>query len=95
MTTGIVEIRQLSQSDSLAYLTDLLHCAYKPLLDMGLRYFANYQTEDDTRKRIRGGKCFVALLNGRVIGTATYHFPAGWAEVPWLTQPGVASHCRA
>ena len=83
-------IRPLEASDSIADLTDLLHRAYKRLLDMGLRYSATHQSEDVTRSRISGGVCLVATVNGRVIGTVTYAFPSPWPGVPWFDQPGVA-----
>ena len=84
-------IRPFSDDDSIAALTDLLHRAYKRLLDMGLQYLATLQSEDVTRRRIAEGQCFVAVLNDRVIGTVTYCFPASWPGVPWFNQPGVAS----
>jgi GNAT superfamily N-acetyltransferase len=70
-TSGI-EIRRLVPSDSLESLTDLLHRAYQQLGDMGLRYFATYQSVDDTRSRIADGNCYVACLDSKIIGTITW-----------------------
>lgn len=84
-------IRPLRQEDSLADLTDLLHRAYRRLLDMGLQYLATRQPEEVTRRRIGKGKCFVAVSGTRIIGTVTYCFPPSWPQVPWFNQPGVAS----
>lgn len=85
-----VLIRELQDSDSLEALTALLHRAYKRLLDMGLRYWATHQTVDDTRTRIAGGKCLVAVLNGRIVGTVTYQYPPRWQGTPWYTRADVA-----
>ena len=70
-----IQIRLLDERDSVADLTDLLHRAYKPLADAGMNYFATHQTEEQTRERIRNGKCYVALIDTRIVGTLTYYFP--------------------
>jgi hypothetical protein len=57
---------------------------------MGLRYWATHQTVDDTRRRIAGGKCLVAVLNGRIVGTVTYQYPPRWRDTPWYTRADVA-----
>ena len=72
MDTPNILIRELQDGDSIEELTSLLHRAYRRLLDMGLRYWATHQTVDDTRTRIAGGECLVAVLNGRIVGTVTY-----------------------
>lgn len=86
-----IEIRELTGTDSIADLTDLLHRAYKRLLDMGLRYTATAQSENTTRERIKGGRCLVAVLDGRLVGTVTFHFPSSWHGSPWLTRGDVAT----
>lgn len=85
-----VVIRPLKESDSLDELTDMLHRGYRRLADMGLRYMATYQDVATTRHRISYGDCFVAVYNGRIIGTLTYFPPGacGWAR--WLKRGGVA-----
>ena len=84
------DIRPLAESDSLAELTDLLHRAYKRLLDMGLRYMATSQDEERTRKRITGGTCLVAAIDGRLVGTICYQRSAPWEGVNWFSLPHVA-----
>ena len=84
-------IRPFSSDDSVANLTTLLHRAYRPLLDMGLRYLATHQSEEVTRARIAKRQCFVAVIGDRVVGTVSYGFPAPWPGVPWFDRPGVAS----
>ncbi len=88
-----IEIRLIRDTDSIAELTDLLHRAYKPLADAGMRYFATHQTEDQTRERIAGGQCYIAILEGNVIGTVTLRFPAvyeGRHSSRWYSRPEVA-----
>lgn len=84
-------IRPLAESDSLVELTDLLHRAYKRLLDMGLKYMATWQTEDDTRNRITNGTCLVGVVDGRIVGTVTYHRSDPWGGIKWFDRPHVAS----
>jgi GNAT superfamily N-acetyltransferase len=84
-------IRPFAHDDSTSLLTNLLHRAYKPLLDMGLRYLATHQSEDVARRRIARGKCFVAVSDGHIVATVTYCFPASWPGVGWFDRPGVAS----
>ena len=90
MDTANIVIRELQDSDSIEELTDLLHRAYRRLLDMGLRYWATHQTVDETRARIAGGRCLVAVLNGRIVGTVTYQYPPRWRDTPWYTRADVA-----
>ena len=90
MDTANILIRELQDGDSIEELTSLLHRAYRRLLDMGLRYWATHQTVDDTRTRIAGGTCLVAVLNGRIVGTVTYQYPPRWRDTPWYTRADVA-----
>lgn len=70
----MMHIRPWLQTDCVAHLTDLLHRAYKPLAGMGLHFVATHQTEKTTRFRIRYG-CFVAELDGQIVGTIAYQPP--------------------
>ena len=70
-----IKIRLIDDSDSITELTELLHRAYKPLADDGMRYFATHQTEDQTRKRIANGQCYVAILDGKIVGSVTFKYP--------------------
>ena len=62
-------IRPFSKTDSISQLTSLLHRAYKRLADMGLYFVATYISEEDMQGFIDRGECFVADLNGKIIGT--------------------------
>jgi hypothetical protein len=44
VSSSTYSIRPLRDDDSISDLTALLHRAYKPLLDMGLRYLATHQS---------------------------------------------------
>jgi GNAT superfamily N-acetyltransferase len=77
--------------DSVTELTELLHRAYKRLGDMGLRFWATWQTEDITLERATSGKCYVAVQDGHFIATITYYYPIRHQDTPWYSQPGVAT----
>lgn len=81
--------RDWRPDDDVAQLTELLHRAYKELADMGLRYTATWQTPDITEDRIQGGRCTVAVLNDRFVGTVTFYQESDGCE--WYERPEVAS----
>jgi len=83
-------IRPLAPTDSLARLTELLHRAYAPLAACGLRYLATHQSEEATKNRCTKGTCFVAEMDGQVVGTITYYSPSATGGSPWLDRPDVA-----
>src|SRR5689334_21342028 len=58
---------------------------------MGLRYFATWQSEDDTRDRIKDGVCLVAVIDGRIVGTATYQRSNPCGAIKWYDRPDVAT----
>ena len=91
MATDSSSIRPLSESDSLVELTELLHRAYRPLAEMGLRYLATHQDMETTKRRISGGQCSVAVRGGRIIGTVTYYPPEGKGGSLWLDRGDLAS----
>jgi ribosomal protein S18 acetylase RimI-like enzyme len=70
-----VIIRELAPSDSLEELTELLHRSYQQLADMGLRYVATYQDVKTTRARIAQGVAFVAVSEGKLVGTIVFTRP--------------------
>lgn len=89
-TNPLIEIRQWSESDSLTELTELLHRAYKTLADMGLRFFATHQTEEQTLERISDGTCLVGIMDQRIVATITYYSPGRSDGTPWYARPDVA-----
>ena len=89
--SGPFHIRQLLPSDSIAELTLLLHRAYGALAREGFQFWASHQTEANTRSRITDGHCYVALLEGRVVGTITLKKRELTKGCPWYDRPDVAS----
>lgn len=85
-------IRALTAADDLVALTDLLHRAYRPLAEGGLRYLATHQDVDMTRRRCAAGDTFVAEREGRVVGTITlaYFDPARPKGMAFYDRPDVA-----
>jgi GNAT superfamily N-acetyltransferase len=84
-------IRRWNESDDLTALTDLLHRAYKPLADMGLRFLATHQDETVTLKRLSEGLAFVGEIDGKVIATITLLPPEVVNGTPWYDRPDVSS----
>lgn len=52
-------------------ITELLHLAFKQRLDQGLEYVAAKQDVETTIKRAADNICLVALINNKLVGTAT------------------------
>jgi GNAT superfamily N-acetyltransferase len=82
-------IRLLAPSDSLEELTMLLNRAYQRLAAMGFNYTAVDQTVETTRERIEDNECYVAVVEGRIVGTALL-IPHRLEKPAWANQPGVA-----
>ncbi len=83
-------IRTLGADDSFEDLTELLHRAYRVLADMGLRFLATYQDVDTTKSRVSIGTCFVAELDGKIVGTITYYAPGRRYGCDYYKKKGVA-----
>ena len=58
---------------------------------MGFNYTAVDQDEATTQRRCREGETFVAVLDGRIVGTLTLLDEASTSGSPWLDRDGVAS----
>lgn len=86
-----IAVRQLVADDSLVELTDLLHRAYAPLAEMGLRYMATHQSVEVTRRRVEQGQCFVALAGGVISGTIVFKETGQTRGCPWYDRSDVAS----
>lgn len=83
-------IRPLTDADSLEALTALLHRAYARLAAMGLNYTAADQTPEVTARRIRGGTCFVAEIDGKIAGTILVQPTYVHNKCDYFTRAGVA-----
>lgn len=64
-----VRVRPLRPDDSFEVLTALLHAGYARLGALGLNYTAVDQDVETTRRRATRGRCLVAELDGRLVGT--------------------------
>ena len=84
-------IRPLDATDSLDELTSMLHRAFGRLGRMGLRCTSVDQPLDVTAHRTRRGECYVAIAEGRIVGTMTLEPPAHASDCPWYRRPEVAS----
>ncbi|MFL9865969.1 GNAT family N-acetyltransferase [Paraburkholderia fungorum] len=73
---GRVELRRFDPSrDSYVALTALLHRAFARLGEMGLNCTCVDQTVETTHSRATRGDCYVAVCEGRIVGTMTLHAP--------------------
>ncbi len=71
-------------------LTELLHRAYRVLAEMGFNYTACDQTPDVTRERISRGECYVATINGTIVGTVTIYKPGRRTRCDWYNRSDTA-----
>lgn len=86
-----IRIREFGPNDSLEEITTLLHEAYAKLAQLGFRYFATYQSPEQTKSRIDGQICLIGLVEERIIATVCYRSPANTKGTPWYDRPEVAS----
>jgi len=88
------DIRRLAETDSLQDLTELLHRAYAPLANAGLRYRSTDQDVSVTRRNAEKGECYVMVDDDRIIGTITLFLKAmpaaycAWYDQPWVCHFG-------
>ncbi|MDZ4746172.1 MAG: GNAT family N-acetyltransferase [bacterium] len=84
-----VHIRAVGEDDDVQAITHLLHRAYKPLADVGMRFVATYQDEHMTRERFASGHGFVAIENNVIIATITIYPAQHNNKCLWYNFPGV------
>jgi GNAT superfamily N-acetyltransferase len=87
----MLNIRPLTDTDSLEQLTQLLHRSYERLGAMGLNYTAVDQSVDTTAARIQGGHCLLALWNGQLAGTVLAKPTDTRSPCRYFAKPGVAT----
>ncbi|AOG25207.1 GNAT family N-acetyltransferase [Acidovorax sp. RAC01] len=87
-------IRQVNATDDLQRLTDLIHSAYAPHAQEGLRYWGTHQTVEDTAKRFASGTGIVMLDGDRYVGTITLRPPQPESAVALYRDPGVWTLCQ-
>lgn len=57
-----VEVRLIRPGDPISQITQLLHRAYRPQVEMGLRPLAGRQTDEVTAERAANSECFLAIV---------------------------------
>jgi GNAT superfamily N-acetyltransferase len=73
---GQIELRRVDPArDSFEAVTTMLHRAFSRLGAMGLNCTCVDQTADVTRSRATRGDCYVAVCDGRIVGTMTLYAP--------------------
>lgn len=82
-----LEIRLCRLPGDIVALTDMLHRAYAELGARGWRYSATHQTPEVTERRVRAGHCFVAEIDGRMVGTITVKKPNPNATAATYREP--------
>lgn len=85
-----VQIRRLAPDDCLRELTEMLHRAYRPLAEAGLRYLATHQAPEVTAQRVAKGECYVAVAGRRLVGTIVLTPPGCCGGCAYCERPGVA-----
>ena len=86
-----MKIRAISDADDLVAITDLVHAAYLPHAQSGLRYWGTHQSVDDTAKRIHSGTALVMLDGGRYPVIVIVRPPQSESAVPLYRQSNVWS----
>ncbi len=84
-------IRPVLPADSISDITALLHRAYEDLARQGFRFWAGHQDDDATRTRFSEGHGYVAVRDGRIVGTITLKRKELTKGSPWYDRPDVAS----
>ncbi len=86
-----IDIRLISNEDSIEDLTNLLHKSYKALADMGLKFVATYQDEDITLRRINDAyKCYLGIYKGQIVSTVCLYSPKESDNSKWYNNSFVA-----
>ena len=83
-------LRLLQPTDSFEVITSLLHEAYKPLADAGMRFYASHQSPEETQRRCLEGECWLAFLGSALVGTITWRRGGERESAPWYQSDTVA-----
>lgn len=83
----IVKFDREKHEGLLPEITNMLHDAYRPLLEKGMRYVASHQSNEITLKRLTEGYGFLAFLSDELVGTISLvsessHSPCNWYQRP-------------
>lgn len=70
-------------------LTDLLHEAYAPLAQRGLRYLASHQSPEKTLERLTRGDAYLAFWEGQLAGTISLYPSKPDSPCEYYRKPGL------
>lgn len=83
----IVKFDEKEHHELIERLTELLHAAYRPLAEKGMRYLATHQPPETTLKRLKKGDSFLGFIDGELVSTITVvkedpNEPCAWYQKP-------------
>lgn len=81
----------ISHAHQIEPLTRLLHEAYRPLAEGGMRYLATHQPPETTRERLLQGESYLAFLENVLAGTITLRAELPESDCAYYRRPGVFS----
>ena len=86
-----IHIRPYHPKDHLPQITAMLHRAYKPLAQQGMRYLASHQDQATTHDRLttNAAQALVAVHNNHIVGTITLYHPDPDSQAPWYARSDV------
>lgn len=84
----IIPFHLQSHQPLIAPLTELLHAAYKPLAENGMRYLATHQPSETTYERLLEGESYLCFWARELIGTVTLKTTRPRSKCAWYRQPG-------
>jgi GNAT superfamily N-acetyltransferase len=82
-----IVIRPVGATDDLDKITCIIRTAYAQLSEMGLRYWATFQSVEDTQQRFADGHGLIALIDETVVGTITIYDPKAESDVNIYCDP--------
>jgi GNAT superfamily N-acetyltransferase len=68
-------IRPYHPDDSIPEITALLHRAYAKPAGQGVRFWASRQDDAVTESRLKSGTSFLAIQDGKIVGTISVYGP--------------------
>ena len=86
-----IRYRYLAPSDSAEAITALLHEAYRPLAEAGMRFLATHQDAAVTRRRMDQGETIAATDTERIVGVITLASAEATSGTPFYDRADVAS----
>jgi GNAT superfamily N-acetyltransferase len=73
----------------IAELTDLLHSAYRPLAERGMRYLATHQPPETTLSRLKKGEPYLGFIGDELVATITLIKGSPKESCTWYQKPEV------